>query len=94
MQMTGSLALFLSCLFPIQDLASSPHCFFYQLQTQLAFKGFRQFLPLPPTGPALSASPSSPWLSTEVLSQLSERSLTHPDHPAFPQALSSQNDFL
>lgn len=52
--MMGSLALFLACLFPIQDLPLSPHGFFYQTQTQPAFKGFRLIPPLPTNQPALN----------------------------------------
>lgn len=101
MQMMGSLVLCLACLVPIQDLPSPPHCFFYQIQTQLAFKGFHQIPPLPPKQPALNVLSALPLLPFALCSQwflasqLSEGCLTHLTHTAFTQVIcpSRMNDF-
>lgn len=93
MQMMGSLALFLSCLFPTQDLPSSPHCFFYQRQTPLVFKGSHRIPPLPSNQPTLNILSALPLLTYAVCSQcflasqLSEGSLAHLTPTAFTQVI-------
>lgn len=92
-QMMGLLALFLSCLFPSQNLPSSPHCLFYQIQTQFAFRGSHQIPPLPPNQPTLNVLSALPLPTYAVSSQwflaskLAEGSLTHLTPTAFPQVI-------